>query len=271
LSEKGIDIEVSAVEISEEMKQAGQESITEEDVKMRIEHILRVKIFDPLKIPWARYERTTVVSGLRSDALYGRVVLEYESPNTLKTKSGYDNAIKQAKKYIMEEAEKSKLPIHRFFGVALDGVYMGFVRYSQRLKDWDVSEKPIEVNHYTVVKLLEAVRGLARKSLDADLLIKDLGPESRVAKESVSTFYRKMREAKTARAKMLFNDWRRVFSQVCAYSPEKIRGLEQVYGIREKDVDYEALLFAVHSYYALVMKILAAEAAVLFGGYFLKS
>ena len=271
MSEKGIDIEVSAVEIAEEMRQAAQESITEEDFKMRIEHILRVKVFDPLKIPWARYERTTVVSGLRSDALYGRVVLEYESPNTLKTKSGYDNAIKQAKKYIMEEAEKSKLPIHRFFGVALDGVYMGFVRYSQRLKDWEVGEKPIEVNRYTVVKLLEAVRGLARKPLDADLLIKDLGPESRVAKESVSTFYRKMREAKTARAKMLFNDWRRVFSQVCAYSPEKIRGLEQVYGIREKDVDYEALLFAVHSYYALVMKILAAEAAVLFGGYFLKS
>jgi len=271
LSEKGIDIEVSAAEIAEEMKQAAQESITEEDVKMRIEHILRVKVFDPLTVPVARYERTTVVSGLRSDALYGRVVLEYEPPNKLKTRSGYENAIEQAKKYIMEEADRSKLPMHRFFGVALDGVYMGFVRYSQRLKEWDVSEKPIEVNRYTVLKLLEAVRGLARKPLDADLLIKDLGPGSRVAKEAVSAFYRKIRDAKTPRAKMLFNDWRRVFSQVCAYSPEKIKGLEGVYGIKEKDVDYEALLFAVHSYYALVMKILAAEAAVLFGGYFLQS
>jgi len=271
LSEKGIDIEVSAAEIAEEMKQAAQESITEEDVKIRIEHILRIKVFDPLKIPVARYERTTVVSGLRSDALYGRVVLEYEPPNKFKTKSGFENAIEQTKKYIMEEAESSKLPVHRFFGVALDGLHMGFVRYSQRLKDWEVSEKPIEVNRYTVVKFLEAVRGLARKPLDADLLIKDLGPGSKVAKNAVNIFYRKIINAKTERAKMLFNDWRRVFSQVCAYSPQKIKGLEALYGIKEKNVDYEALLFAVHSYYALVMKILAAEAAVLFGGYFLKS
>jgi len=47
--------------------------------------------------------------------------------------------------------------------------------------------------------------------------------------------------------------------------------LEEVYGIAKDKVDYEALLFAVHTYYALVMKLLAAEAAVLFGGFFLKS
>lgn len=154
--------------------------------------------------------------------------------------------------------------------MALDGFKVGFVRYSVRLRDWDV-EKPVVVNRYSVLKLLEAIRGLARKPLDADLLIKDLGPGSKVAKDAVNVFYKRILNAKTGRSRMLFDDWRRVFSQVCAYSPEKIKGLEEVYGIAKDKVDYEALLFAVHTYYALVMKLLAAEAAVLFGGFFLKS
>jgi len=70
---------------------------------------------------------------------------------------------------------------------------------------------------------------------------------------------------------MLFSDWRRVFSQVCSYSSEKIGGLEEIYGMKKDDIEYEALLFVVHTYYALVMKLLTAEVAVLFGGFFLKS
>jgi len=269
LSKKSIDVEVDAAKIAEEMKQAAQQSITEEDVKQRVEHILKVRVFDPLNIPSAMYERTTLAHGLRSDALYGHVILEYEAPGVLKSKAGFKKAIEQLKRYIMEEA-RFVSSYHRYFGVALDGSSMGFVRYSQRLKDWDV-EKPVAVNRYTVLKLLEAIRGLARRRLDADLLIKDLGPGSIIAKNALNAFYRSIIEAKTKRAKMLFDDWRRVFSQVCAYSIEKIKGLEQVYGIKEKNINYEALLFAVHTYYSLIMKLLAAEVAVLFGGYYLKS
>jgi len=63
---------------------------------------------------------------------------------------------------------------------------------------------------------------------------------------------------------MLFEDWRRVFSQVCAYSPEKIKGLEEVYGFDKGKADPEKLLFALHTYYALIMKLLAAEVASLY-------
>jgi hypothetical protein len=63
---------------------------------------------------------------------------------------------------------------------------------------------------------------------------------------------------------MLFEDWRRVFSQVCAYSPEKVKGLEETYGFDEGKADPEKLLFALHTYYALIMKLLAAEVASLY-------
>ena len=71
--------------------------------------------------------------------------------------------------------------------------------------------------------------------------------------------------------KVLFNDWKRVFGQVCGYSSEKIKGLEQTYGLTANDSDYEGLLFALHTYYALVMKLLAAEVAVSSGDSYLQS
>ena len=269
MSDRAAETEINSENIAEEIKQSAQESITEEDLRIRVENILR-KILEPYGIPYGRYERSTVVSGARSDALYGNVIIEYERPDTFKTAGGFTHAIDQLKEYVSNESEQTKVPRQRYFGVALDGFKVGFIRYSLKLKDWDI-EEPCDINKYSVLKLLEAIRGLARKPLDSELLIKDLGPGSKVAKEAVKTLYDHIRKTKIERSKMLFEDWRRVFSQVCAYSNDKIKGLEEVYGIVDDKIDYEALLFSVHTYYALVMKLLAAEVAVLFGGFYLQS
>jgi len=144
----------------------------------------------------------------------------------------------------------------------LDGYKIGFVRYREAIKGFE-SKGPFEVNKNTVAKLIEAIIGLRRKALSAEELLKDFGPESRVAKESITTLYSKLLGT-SPRTQMLFEDWRRVFSQVCAYSPEKIRGLEEVYGFKRDEADPEKLLFALHTYYALIMKLLAAEVASLY-------
>jgi hypothetical protein len=62
--------------------------------------------------------------------------------------------------------------------------------------------------------------GLEGRALSAEELLKDFGPESRVAKESITTLYGKLLGT-SPRTQMLFEDWRRVFSQVCAYSPRE--------------------------------------------------
>jgi hypothetical protein len=73
-----------------------------------------------------------------------------------------------------------------------------------------------------------------------------------VAKDAVKVFYKRVLDARTERTRMLFDDWRRVFSQVCAYSPEKIKGLEEVYGIVKRIRLIMRLCFLlVHTYYAL--------------------
>ena len=256
---------ISAAEIAKELKAASAESRTEEDFKIRAEYILRVKALEKMGVKFGRYEYT-LVSGVRPDALYGHVIIEYEAPGTLATRSGFYKAVEQTKRYIMDEAKVEK-DFGRYFGVIIDGQKIAFIRY--RRGEWIV-QGPFDITRHTILRLLEALRGLQRKPLRADLLIVDLGPRSPVARCVVGTLYKKLKTTSNLRVIMLYEDWKRVFSQVCAYSPEKLKGLEEEYGLTGK-VDYEALLFAIHTYYALVMKLLAAEVAVLYGDSLLQS
>lgn len=256
--------------MAEEIKAAASQSETEEDFKVPAEHILRKYVLDRFNIPWGKYERGVFVSGVRgrSDVLYGHVLIEYEKPGVLASKIGREDAIDQVRKYIRGHAKFEKA-LPRYFGVAFDGFQIAFIRYRETEKVW-ITQGPYNVGPDTLLRLLEAIRGLTRRPLDADYLIDDFGPGSGLARDVVATLCRKLANAKSERTKTLFRDWKRVFSQVCAYSPEKIRGLEESYELSKK-TDPEELLFSVHTYYALVMKLLAAEVASLFGEPFLQS
>jgi hypothetical protein len=261
-------------EITEEIKKAAQESTTEEDLRVNVEHVIKSKIIERIKelekieipyAPWtpptARYE-VTLVSGVRADALYGHLIIEYEKPKRFESKSGFEHAIEQVKGYIIAHANGNEVKFPRYFGIVLDGYKIGFVRYREAIKDFE-KKGPFEVNRDTVAKLVEAIIGLRRKALGAEELLKDFGPESQVAKDVISCLYDKLLGT-TPRTQTLFEDWKRVFSQVCAYSPEKIKGLEEFYGLKRGKANPEKLLFALHTYYALIMKLLAAEVAALY-------
>jgi hypothetical protein len=264
---------VDVEEVAKEILEVARDSVSEEDLKQGVEYVLRSKVIERLKMaekteipyaswrpPRARYE-VTLVSGLRADALYGHLIIEYERPRTFDSRSGFEKAVEQVKSYIVAHAEvEARFP--RYFGVVLDGYKIGFVRYRETIKGFE-SKGPFEVNRNTVAKLIEAIIGLRRKALGAEELLKDFGPESSAAREAIKALYNKLLRA-TPRTEMLFEDWRRVFSQVCAYSPDKIRGLEEVYGFKRGEADPEKLLFALHTYYALIMKLLAAEVASLY-------
>ena len=67
------------------------------------------------------------------------------------------------------------------------------------------------------------------------------------------------------KTKMLFSDWKRVFSQVCSYSVDKLVGLIDYYGLQDYGVvDVEKLLFATHTYYTILMKLLTSEIVTLY-------
>jgi len=249
------------------LKQAAARAENEDEFRIWASGVLEGEVTSKLGITPGRYEYT-LVSGGRVDALYGHVLIEYKAPGKLSSPSDIAKAKEQLVGYIRKEAEvegRFKL----FLGVILAD-RIGFVRYDEKSKSW-LLRGPYDLNREAVLRLVEAIRGLRRKKLVVDELLSDFGPKSEITVKMVRVLYDKVMASKSPKVEALFNDWKRLFSQVCAYSPEKLKGLEANYGV-SGDVDYSALLFAVHTCYALLMKLLGAEVAYLFGaGKWLKS
>jgi len=271
---KEVIIEADAKEVADEIISAARDAGTEEDRRINTEHILKNVLARIGIANYASYEfrtgKGTLVEGEgRIDALYGRVVIEYERPGTFETTAGFKHAKEQVMGYI-QQLTSSFEAYQKYFGVVLDGFQIGFVRFR---RTWQ-SEGPYPVNEQTILTFMETLRGLRRKALKVESLNKDLGAGSPIAKTLVNVLYEKLKKRKGhKRVEVLFDDWKRVFGQVCGYSSEKIKGLEKAYGLSQgqDEIDYEGLLFAVHTYYALVMKLLAAEVAVSLGDSYLQS
>ena len=256
---------LNTTKLAEEIKQRAREARNEEELRIGF-----AIVFDPilraLKIKPA-YERHTagircIVSGLRKDALYGSVILEFKSPGKLKNKREFDKAKEQVRKYIKAEGIDPR-SYGRYYGILTDGLQIGFVRFRKEI--WEESAEPLELSAQTVLRLLEAMRGLKRKPIEAQLLLEDFGPESKISEKVIVFLYKALVHSKSARTKMLFEDWKRVFSQVCSYSKKKFAGLVDHYGLKDyKIVDFEKLMFAIHTYYTILMKLLTSEIVTLF-------
>jgi methylase of polypeptide subunit release factors len=257
--------ELNVAELAEKIKQRAQEASNEEELRIGFAIVL-----DPILRSWnikPAYERHAtgvrcVVSGVRKDALYGTVILEFKSPGKLKNKKEFEKAKEQVKEYIKSEAVTSEY-YGRYFGVLIDGYQIAFIRFRKGL--WEEPLEPLEINAQTILRLLEAIRGLRRKPIDAQLLLEDFGPKSEISKKAVLILYKTLINPKSSRSEVLFKDWKRVFSQVCAYSKEKLEGLITYYELKgHKIIDVEKLMFTIHTYYTLLMKLLTSEIVTLF-------
>ncbi len=241
----------------------------EEELRIRVStQCIEEKILKPLGITQVghppRYEYT-LVSGARIDALYGHVIVEYKAPGKLTLPKDIAKAKEQVINYIKGEAQNNKSVFDRYLGVIISDK-IAFVRYDKRNDTW-ILRGPYDIRRESVIKLIEALRGLSRKSLSVDNIVKDFGPSSQIAKRAVKLLYERLLNARSERTKLLFSDWKRLFSQATGYDPSKLKELRELmaeYGLANANPD--ALIFAIHTYYALIMKLIAAEVTYLYGG-----
>ncbi|MCG2874092.1 MAG: N-6 DNA methylase [Acidilobus sp.] len=251
-------------EVTNCIRSAVNQASTEDDVKVRVSACIEEKILKPLGISQVGHYNVTLVSGVRPDALYGHVIIEYKAPGKLSNQSEIQKAKEQVIKYIKDEAQDQSA-WDRYLGVIISDK-IAFVRYDKRNDTW-ILRGPYDIRRESVIKLIEALRGLSRKSLSVDNIVKDFGPSSQIAKRAVKLLYERLLNARSERTKLLFSDWKRLFSQATGYDPSKLKELRELmaeYGLANANPD--ALIFAIHTYYALIMKLIAAEVAYLYGG-----
>ena len=247
--------------LAEAIRREGRENISEATLRIRIERLLSNYLASIGVSYQATHERRTITSGRRTDALFGTVVIEYKRPNRLAAPAQWREAVEQLKGYLEEEATRTGVPVQRYAGILIDGVHVGFVRRVE--ENWSVVG-PEVVQAQSIGLVLEYLRGLSRKPLEPEQFSSDFGPRAEVARRVITAFWQAL-QTPSQKTEMLFQEWKQLFGQISGYTSEQlpeIIEMEQEYWIHAEH-DMPRLLFTVHTYYALLIKLLAAEIVTL--------
>lgn len=242
---------------------------SEEDLRVSFSSLIGlISEENSIIIPEEHHEYT-VLRG-RIDSLYGEVIIEYKEPKYLAdTNLSPRNmkAIEQVKRHIEGIEKKQNKPINRFLGIIFDGDRIVFIR--KRNSIWDL-ENPVVVNEENFKLLLQRIFsvGLRGKALIIDNLVRDFSILSEDTKEDIRELVFSFIENNEGKINLLFEQWKILFREVCGYDFEtkklEIRELLKIFHINKEDDDLPIIIFAIHTYYAIFIKLLAAETLTYF-------
>ena len=211
----------------------------------------------------------------RVDSLYNRLILEYKKPGILAaSNSNRANVavISQIKDYIRDVAKREKREAQRLAGVATDGFFYIFVRRVG--EGWSVDD-PIPVNAASTELFLRLLFSLCTgAALVPENLLVDFGPKKLQTQRAVRALYHALQSSTDPLVGKLFEQWRLFYSEATDYaawadridSKAEFRSFIRGMGIDEKKADAPTVFYAVHTYYALLIKLVAWLAAARFAG-----
>lgn len=129
-------------------------------------------------------------------------------------------------------------------------------------------DNPQPLTPEAISRLLRALisLGASGTSFTPANLVADFGAASRIARDVVSALYEAIRQTNDPKARVLFDQWRLLFSEVCGYKVNEpntaINELAKSFGISRPNS--AAFLFALHTYYSIFIKLLSSEIVSVF-------
>jgi SAM-dependent methyltransferase len=264
----GREIERSAEAFAADLRRAAARARKEEDVRVAVERAL-ASLTGKLGVTLEGQHEFTLLRG-HIDSVYGCVFIEYKNPASpadrlgpTESSPGTRAVVEQIKGRFAEVVRETGATGRWLLGIGCDGRHFVFCR----LAEGRVSvEEPVEVSRWSARRFLWALFNLGTRgwALTAEALARDFGHESPLAREGVGAFYKALRASfQIARVDMFLREWKVLFGEVCGYDVEnphgKIRELADAYG--QSDAAPAEILFVLHTYYALFMKLLAAHVA----------
>jgi hypothetical protein len=256
-----------AAVLAEQIQAAAAWAKSEMDLQIEVAGALK-EFAKRAQIKLEGHHNVTVATG-RPDSVYGSVIVEYKNPGTLSsTKDAAPNkaVIDQLKKRFYDMRREEHRIWNSMFGVGTDGKYFIFLRF--RDDKW-TDQEPLEINRYSSERFLWALYNLGQKGkpYQPEYLHGDFGSESSVAQEGVLALYNEILATDNPKAQVLFSQWKILFGEVCGYDVENLSGtlkeLAEFYLGKAKPQP-APLLFAIHTYYAILIKLLAAEVVSFF-------
>ena len=232
-----------------------REAKTEEDLRIGFE-----KLLEPIRKnlnlkATPKYEKS-IYSG-RLDAVHGQVIIEYKPPGYFSSPKNVEHTYEQLKNYLSQEAKPSQL-----VGVGFDGTKIFFVQYQD---EKFILRGPYDFAPESARTFLIHLRGLSRLPLTAENLAKKFGPQSKLGQNMVSALANALEYWGTqTRIRTFFNEWKRLFGIVYGEQFSGMQVGKEVGTISKlykagQETDFQELLFSIHTYFALLMKLISAE------------
>lgn len=287
-----INVSNRAKEFAKEINQAALKADNEEELRIDMEAAIR-RLAADLDMEVDPENERTVLSG-RPDAVYGDLIIEYKNPKRSdgwveeafkgrnESDSGlidymYDIACERA-----HNEEEQEAILDKMVGVGTNGHKIFFCRYRPEervesvssgqtplfgLSREDVEEGVKIIDVYDIEDgartFLTFLRSLSRRPLTSEKLAEVYGPDGEIAQEAIQELYQQLTDSlgEHPRVSTLYNEWERVFGIVYGEEMGQISDDRQlfgnIYGLEDPEV--RPLLFSVHTYYALLMKMLSTE------------
>ena len=255
------EIKAVASDFARQIQTAAAEAHNEAEFRTKVARFVE-EFADKVRLPIYLREEYTLIDG-RADAVYNRLVIEYEPPGSLRQSNSYganQHAIEQVKRYIKGLVRRERHKPERLAGVVLDGHYFIFVRSKEGV--WQ-EDRPVSVESSSVERFLKLLASLSTElALIPDNLIRHFGENTPVSRRAVSALYKALAETQNPKVKKLFEQWSLQFGEVCDYeraSKLKVDSFARGFGITGKDIKPFHFFFCLHTYYATFIKLLAVQ------------
>lgn len=215
--------------------------------------------FDPHVNETLKSMGLSQVDADRPDGVFGHVVYDYKAPHKLSRPRDLEAAKNKIEEYLNSITgghQADPAGCANWFGYLCDGVSLLYCRSNRRAWQWSAA---LPITESSLLFLVHVYRSLNRKPLTASLLSAAFGKDSDVARELIRVMCSHLAKPRH-KTNMLFREWKRLFQQVSTYGLDQLPSLKQWAadnGIATKDASH--ILFAMHSYYSLVVKILTSE------------
>jgi SAM-dependent methyltransferase len=248
--------------VEEAVATATNEAEFREPIDSLLEEFCAKAKLDPL----ARSEYSLVTG--RPDRVFNRLVIEYERPGALSEKPSHPatvHAVEQVKRYLEGLAQRQRHELTRMAGIVFDGRYIVFVRY--RMGDFQV-EPPRPVTSAYLERFLYWLTNTASGiALTAENLNRDFSIEQLRTQNILRALAKGLKSAldRDRMVNNLFEQWRMFFSQSIDYSEafggRKLEPLKR--WVRKAGLtintpkEAERFFFALHTYFALLVKLIA--------------
>ncbi|MFL1564115.1 N-6 DNA methylase [Pseudomonas sp. O64] len=247
---------------------ASEAARNEAQLRHELEGGLKVAC-EAMSIPWTPFqlERALKETGKPTkfaDVAHGAVVIEYEPPRSFtgRINSKAKHARNQAEEYAELISAEEGRHLEEYILVIWDGSHISFGNFVDGRAHWE-AVIPFDIKASKM--LLAFLQKDGRPLVHPQLLQALVGPDSEHGISLIPALYNSVCQAEesfhTSKTKMLFTEWRRLFSQVVGFQPANMKTLlsrQEISHNQPYDENPTAYLFALNTYIAVIAKIVTA-------------